>query len=418
MAPGRLFSLSLDLPPELVDLGKQGRGDRLWLSPQQGVAFFGGGEVAGHADMEPAQWRRENGLWARLSDGAPAPLAFFTAQPPPKGGSIRLSLPEILLRRDGDHQSIVLSALRDDASVEAVARGWMNQFAAMTAPATAETGAGVEKMIHLPEHDEWVRRVRATTAAIAAGRFAKVVLARKLAVTLRRKADADALARKLSHGCPGCHIIKLPHDRGQAIAASPEILAARRGSRLVSHAVAGTAPRGVAPEADRRAAAALLASPKERREHRLVVEAIASAMSEICDDVSLPSAPDVMRLDRLQHLWTPIHGRLREGYDLLDAVARLHPTPAVLGFPKTAAGVWLRAVEPPRDGLYTGVAGWIDPDGDGEAAVVLRSAYIHGREAHLWAGAGIMAESEADAEWAETELKMATLLDLLQGSAS
>jgi menaquinone-specific isochorismate synthase len=418
VAPGRLVSLGLDLPRRLLDLDGGGRGDRLWLSPRQGVAFLGGGEVAGHAAMGAAQWRREHGPWARLSDGAPAPLAFFTAPPAPQSGSIRLSLPEILLRRDGGRQSIVLSDFRGEAPVEAVARRWMMRFAAMSAPAAAESGAGVEKAVHLPERDEWGRRVRAATAAIAAGRLAKVVLARKLAVTLRRTPGLDALARKLAQDCPGCRIVKLPHERGQAIAATPEILAARRGSRLVSHAVAGTAPRGGGPEADRRAAQALLASPKERREHRLVVDAIAGAMDEICDDVGFAAAPDLIRLNRLQHLWTPVHGRLREGYDLLDAVERLHPTPAVLGFPKSAAADWLRAAEPPRDGLYTGLAGWIDADGDGEAAVMLRCAFFEGREAHLWAGAGIMAESEVEAEWAETELKMSTMLDLLQGSAS
>ncbi len=126
--------------------------------------------------------------------------------------------------------------------------------------------------------------------------------------------------------------------------------------------------------------------------------------------------PSLMKLRGLQHLWTPVTGTLRPGFGLLEAIDRLHPTPAVLGFPKIAARNWLNGVEERRDGLYTGLAGWIDLDGDGEAAVVLRAAHVEGREAHLWAGAGIMAASDPDAEWAETELKMSALLDLLEGS--
>jgi isochorismate synthase EntC len=94
----------------------------------------------------------------------------------------------------------------------------------------------------------------------------------------------------------------------------------------------------------------------------------------------------------------------------------LHPTPAVLGFPPHAARDWLGKIDEDRDGLYSGVAGWIDADGNGDGVVVLRSAYVDDRTAILWAGAGIVAESEPDAELAETELKLATMLEVLQTS--
>ena len=120
-----------------------------------------------------------------------------------------------------------------------------------------------------------------------------------------------------------------------------------------------------------------------------------------------------MSLRFLQHLWTPISGRLRPGIGLIDAVTRLHPTPAVLGSPPQAAIDWLRDTGERRDGLYTGVAGWIDRDGNGDAAVVLRSAYFEDRTAVLWAGAGIMADSDPRAEFAETEMKLASLMEVL-----
>ena len=121
-----------------------------------------------------------------------------------------------------------------------------------------------------------------------------------------------------------------------------------------------------------------------------------------------------MALRFVQHLLTPISGELRAGIGLLDLVKHLHPTPAVLGFPREAAALWLETIGEQRDGLYTGVAGWIDSAGDGVAAVVLRSAMIHDCRAVLWAGAGIMADSLSVAEFAETELKMATMLEVLR----
>lgn len=161
-------------------------------------------------------------------------------------------------------------------------------------------------------------------------------------------------------------------------------------------------------------ASRLFADDKERREHRIVVEAIAEAMRELCDEVDIPPAPKFMRLPNLQHLWTPVSGRARGEIDLFDALARIHPTPAVLGFPPKAARAFLDRAGEERDGLYTGLAGWIDLAGDGEAAVVLRSAFLRGREAALWAGAGIMADFDPAAEWEETELKMATMRDALE----
>jgi isochorismate synthase len=414
---GRLVSLSLDLPMGIFDVAKNGRGDRAWLAPNADAYFFGGGSVVGFEDIGADHWQAECRQWVHLGDQNAAPLAFLTAPPAPQGGPPKICLPEVLLRRSANRQSIILSAFRDSMPVAAIARGWMTQFQSMIAPAD-DGECGIEKKSSLPDLFEWRERVRAATEAIGAARLDKVVLARKLVVLLRREIDVDCSTRKLAQNCPDCRIIKLPHAAGHVLAASPELLAVKRGAQIFSHAVAGTTARSVSPEADLRAVENLFASPKERREHALVVGFIATALREICDDVRHASEPQLMRLSRLHHLWTPVSGRLRQGFGLLEAIVRLHPTPAVLGFPIISAQDWLFATEERRDALYTGVAGWIDSDGDGEAAVVLRSAYVEGREAQLWAGAGIMAESDPDAEWAETELKMATMLELLEGNAS
>jgi menaquinone-specific isochorismate synthase len=416
VSPGRLFSLSFDLPRPVFDVAADARGDRSWLAPEDEVTFFGGGSVSGFDDLDADQWQAACRRWVRLGESKASPIGFLTAPPAPEQGRTKICLPQILLRRNAGRQSVTLIAFRDSAPVAAIARGWMTQFRAMVAPQNGAAAGGVEQVSRQPDVREWRLRVRGATEAIAAGRFAKVVLARKLAVTMRKPIDADFLAREMAHASPDCRIIKLPDEIGCVIAASPELLAVKRGANIVSHALAGTSARFRSPDEDARATARLLASPKERLEHALVVDSIAGDLREICDEVRHAPTPSLMKLRGLQHLWTPVTGTLRPGFGLLEAIDRLHPTPAVLGFPKIAARNWLKGVEERRDGLYTGLAGWIDLDGDGEAAVVLRAAHVEGREAHLWAGAGIMAASDPDAEWAETELKMSALLDLLEGS--
>jgi isochorismate synthase len=414
---GSLLSLALDLPQQLFDIAANGRADRLWFGPTE--ELLGAGVVAGFGDIGAERWRAACRRWICLGASRDVPAAFLTAPSAPRGGAARLNLPEILLRRGGGRCSIVLTAFRDSQPAPALARQWGERLHALTAPAGKNAHGGEHLQSQdFPGRDEWSARVRAATRAIRANKFDKVVLARKRVVALRAPFDADALARRMARTCTDGRVVKLPSPKGSILAATPELLAVKRGDALVSHALAGTAPRFAAPEDDLRAVNDLYASVKERREHALVVQSIAGALREICDEVRHAPEPDLMRLRHLQHLWTPVSGRLRAGFDLLDAIAALHPTPAVLGWPKAPARAWLRETEERRDGLYTGVAGWIDVEGDGEAAVVLRCAEVEGKEARLWAGAGIMAESNPDAEWAETELKFSTFLDILGGADS
>jgi menaquinone-specific isochorismate synthase len=412
---GSLLSVTLDLPDALFALARDGRADRLWIAPKD--EFFGAGVVAGFGDIGADRWRAACRRWLQFGERSLAPIAFLTAPPAPLGGAARLSLPEVLLRRSEGCCCLTLTGFRDSRPAAALSRQWSERFCALTAPASQAPQAAVERQEDAPDRDEWRARVRRATLAIRAKTFDKVVLARRRVVTLRAPIDADALARRMAQACDGGRVLKMPSHNGCTLAATPELLAVKHGRALVSHALAGTAPRFSAPSDDLQAAQNLFASAKERREHELVVQSIAGALREICDDVRHQPEPGLMKLPRLQHLWTPVAGILRENFDLLDAIAALHPTPAVLGWPKAPARAWLRETEERRDGLYTGVAGWIDAEGDGEAAVVLRCAEIVGREARLWAGAGIMAESDPDAEWAETELKLRTFLDGLGGAA-
>jgi isochorismate synthase EntC len=163
----------------------------------------------------------------------------------------------------------------------------------------------------------------------------------------------------------------------------------------------------------REAAAQLLASAKDRREHELVVSAIRDALEGMRSDIDAPAEPVVRTLRHVLHLHTPIRAVLSEPHHVLELVAALHPTPAVGGTPTPYAIDWIKHHEPVARGWYASPVGWFDLDGDGEFAVAIRSGVIVGDRAHLWAGAGIVAGSDPDKELAETELKLRAMLGAL-----
>ncbi|WP_299440325.1 isochorismate synthase MenF [uncultured Rhodospira sp.] len=414
--PGSLVSLSVPLPDDgaSASTGVAPGGDCRWLTPGEDSAFYGAGAAFRLALRASGDFDPHRRGWVVLGgDGTvPPPVAFWTLPPALDTTAPVLWVPRVLMRRQAGRTSLTVSLRRGTAPVAEMARVWLAEARGLLAgrshgevPAIAARTPGCDQA-------EWADRVRRTTEAIAAGRLTKAVLARRLSIRLTRAADPTVLADRLADLHPSCSTFCLPHGNGHVVAASPERLAVKRGSRVVSSALAGTACRHARTEDDDRAATDLRASPKERREHAIVADAIAEALAEVCDSVDRPETPGLMRLRQVQHLWTPVTGHLRPGVGFLDIVSRLHPTPAVLGWPRRAALDWLRTMNEGRDGLYTGVAGWVDRDGDGEAAVILRSTSVEGRTASLWAGAGIMAESDPAREWAETELKLSTMLSL------
>ncbi len=412
--PGGVVSLSVALPAASLPDPLTLDGDTVWAGSDGTTAASGAAFAIDAADPDDLA-RRFSGWrdsWVRAGDGAP-PRAFFAF--PFAGDGARLWVPRAQMRRQGDDATLTLSAAAGSSAQASLVAAERMLLGRPAAAAPWEPAASV-RTAEYPAAADWLERVAATTAAIAAGRFDKVVLSRCVELALSRPVDWRRVVRVLATRYPDCNVFALPHGGGTVVAASPERLAVKTGDRVVSHCLAGTARRGADPSEDAALAAALLASAKERGEHTLVVAAVTAALAEGCDAIEPAPEPAVMRLRLLQHLWSTVTGRARPGRHLLDVVARLHPTPAVAGWPLAAAMDWLARTGERRDGGYTGAAGWIDADGDGEAAVVLRSALVEGRTARLWAGAGIVAGSSPEAELAETDLKLATLLDgLAQG---
>lgn len=414
---GRLASFTVAVPDHWIAPDRALGGDTLWFGAD-GLSSIHASKVAACFENNAAdRFRTECARWCLPDAEQDLPVALFTAPPATVPGAPFLWVPQVAARRGPKGTVLIFTARKDARPAQAVLAPWLQEARRILWPASTQSAMGnVVDMTSSPVPIEWGRHVRAAIRAIKANELAKVVLSRRIAARLSHPIDPAALARALTRSHPGCHIFSLPSGQGHVVAASPEPLAIKRGTRLVSHALAGTAKRHAGPDGDGRAAQGLLASSKERLEHAIVVESIVARMREICTWVEHPPAPAIKPLRFVQHLWTPVTGELRQGVGLLDAVACLHPTPAVLGMPAAAARDWLERIGERRDGLYSGVAGWIDAAGDGDAVVVLRAAHIEDRKAILWAGAGIMAASDPDAELAETELKLATMLEALNAS--
>ncbi|MDV6014333.1 isochorismate synthase [Haloechinothrix sp. LS1_15] len=243
----------------------------------------------------------------------------------------------------------------------------------------------------------------------------KVVLARALDITFDIGIDPAVLLYNLvrEHSTGFTFAADLPGERAvprTLVGSSPELLVRRRGDRVIAHPHAGSAPRTGDPETDERHAAALLASAKDHAEHAMVIEAVVDALRPLCRNLDVPAAPALEATPTMWHLGTAITGELREDVSALRLAAALHPTPAVCGTPTAAARELVRELEPFDRAYYAGAIGWVDAAGDGEWVVSIRCAEVASRTLRLYAGGGIVAASEPEAELAETTAKFRTLL--------
>ena len=271
------------------------------------------------------------------------------------------------------------------------------------------------QLIEEPSAEVFAAAVAEATASIARGEVAKVVLARTLRVDAGRVLDPRRLLHRLRAVEPHCFTFAAPTTAGVLVGASPELLVSRRGDRVRSTPLAGTAPRAGDPDEDAANAEALAASDKNREEHAIVVDAIADVLGRFCDDLSFDAEPVLEPTANVWHLATRFEGTLRDpGASALDIVAELHPTPAVCGTPPAAAASAIAELEPFDRGAYAGPVGWVDANGDGDWAIALRCAALEGERATLYAGAGIVAGSDPADEVDETERKFRAFLDSLR----
>jgi isochorismate synthase len=257
------------------------------------------------------------------------------------------------------------------------------------------------------DRETWSRQVEDIRRKIQDGSFEKVVAARHCVVELETGAGSLDVLKRLEARFPGCTRFALWQGDAAFLGATPELLVSRRGLTVLSEALAGSTEHGDG--------ARMMASSKEREEHQLVVQAILKALEPFCDSLRSAPEPSVRELPNVLHMQTPVEGHLRDSTHILSLVQALHPTPAVGGVPTNEAIQWIVEHEALARGWYSAPVGWTDAAGDGEFVVALRSGLLRDGKAWVYAGAGIMADSDPDAEYAETELKMQALLGALHG---
>lgn len=246
--------------------------------------------------------------------------------------------------------------------------------------------------------DAWRVAVHDILASIEHRDVAKVVLARAVRVQADEPFDVRRVLAELRRTQPGCTV----YADGGFVGATPELLVAKHGQRVWSRPLAGTATD----------ANQLARSEKDTREHEIVVEAVTDALGRVAHDVRA-SGPAPLVLSDLTHLGTMVTAECGGTTSVVDLVRALHPTPAVAGTPRAVALEKINALEPVARGQYAGPCGWVDADGDGAFVVALRCAAIDGTVALAHAGAGIVAGSDADAEWNETQQKLEPMLRAL-----
>jgi len=279
-------------------------------------------------------------------------------------------------------------------------------------PADAFTGLQLREV---PTAEGYAGAVEAATARIRGGAFGKVVLARTIEVEAGRVLDPRRLAQRLRAVNPDAYTFAVPASGGVLVGASPELLVARHGRVVTANPLAGSAARAGDPDEDRANAEALRTSAKNLEEHGIVVDVVAETLDPLCEELDRDPEPVLLGTPNVWHLSTRFRGVLRDpAPSSVELALALHPTPAVGGSPSGAALAAIRELEPFDRGAYAGPVGWVDGDGDGEWAIALRCALLDGERATLYAGAGIVADSDPHGEVDETERKFRAFLDALR----
>jgi len=260
----------------------------------------------------------------------------------------------------------------------------------------------------------WEQMIEKATEAMRAGRFNKVVLSRVCELRFEEPVDVDNALAYLNYTYPDCYrFLFEPRPHYAFYGATPELLLDVHGRDFHTMALAGSIRRGQTSAEDEALGHELLTSPKDLYEHKVVTDALRRRLTPLLTELNMPEQPALLRLGYIQHLFTPVDGRLPAATGILPLAKMLHPTPAMGGTPRQLALPYITQAEPVPRGWYAAPIGWIDHHLDGAFAVAIRSAIAQDRRVWLHAGAGIVADSQPQKEWAETALKFKPMLNAL-----
>ncbi len=328
-----------------------------------------------------------------------------------------LVLPELSICRSGEATFLTVNALvRPGDDPEEKTDALTSRIASLhddPLPLLDPHPTGRVEIASVRPPGDFERMIAAATDRIAAGGMSKVVLAREVTATAAAAHDPAAVFGAMREQFPSCFCFCCGTPEAAFIGASPELLLRRSGASVSTVALAGSTRRSSDPAVDDHLGEQLLRSDKNRREQAIVAERIARTLRPHAVWVEAAPEPEIVKVANIQHLATPIVAQLAEPRSAVELAGLMHPTPAVGGEPSAAAAAAIAELERMDRGWYAGPVGWMDATEDGEFCVALRSALLRDREAHLYAGVGVVAGSDPAAELAETEIKLEALLPLL-----
>lgn len=438
-----LTSVALPVPSvdhlSFFEQGARLASDRLfWTCPEGGLALTGVGAAWTLAPEGPGRFAEAAAAWREVCTGAviDAPAGVLGTGPVLLGGFAfdprrpatsrwagypdgLLVLPRYLLASSHGMTWLTVNTVlwpdsEPTAGVEAAVHASRTLLAGARVRGAAETGANGLTVEEVLPAAAWKATVRSLTSDMRQSDLEKVVLARECRVRGRSAFDPLPILRRLRATYPTCFVFAVARGDRCFLGATPEQLVRLRDGQVETACLAGSIARGATEAEDRWLGETLRASSKDRIEHAIVVRALCAALTEAGVDLAPVGEPALMKVRHIQHLRTRVLGANAGGLTILDVLEHLHPTPAVGGYPRATALRLIREREGLDRGWYAGPIGWLDARGEGEFAVAIRSALLHGSEAALFAGCGIVADSDPEREYAESCLKLRSVLSVLQ----
>ncbi|MCP4455153.1 MAG: isochorismate synthase [Planctomycetes bacterium] len=385
---------------------------KLYWQSRDGLTESAGLGVA--MEVTTSQPEAIPGLWRRLEAGDShrdtsvrffGGMAFDTQQAPEAVwhplGLMRFWVPQVMLQRDGDHtQWVICTPTLDDAALAHTVQLVTSVLQAKATP--LETLPASRRCEVRPTQSQWVRRVTAVTQNLADAQ-GKLVLSVRRSHTLSGPLDASQLFQRMQSRSRRGFQYYFQVDDHAFMGVSPESLYERHATHLTTEALAGTAKGDIN----------LLDIPKENCEHDFVVRDMKEALARVCTQVSCQPHKELLAWQDLVHLKTALAGSLRPGVTEAQVIEALHPSAAVLGYPRDKAWQWLRANEHHARGWYAGPVGWFERD-QAQFAVAIRCAMVTSSHVHYYAGAGLVPASRPHDEWQEVQDKMQFFKEILE----
>jgi menaquinone-specific isochorismate synthase len=440
-----LLSITLPIagidPLAALEINHEYREKFYWSHPEQSISISAAGKVRELRATGSNRFREISRQTVKVKDEIQAYTALGHSMAGPlflggysfndhnigtlwkKFGAARFVLPEWMLIEIGSLHLLTLTIVKNGRTADGIYEEVISRITDFLNLAGHLNHTSGEKnfqrnilcTLQLPEEQSlWMSKVERAKKLILEKKFEKIVLARSISVQSKCKLESTVLAHHLRETYPACYNFLIQQDPETSfIGASPERLASFENGVMLTEGLAGSISRGRSAMEDASLAHSLMKSNKDRAEHRFVVEAIGDSLEQFSYRVEHPRQPQIKKLQNVQHLFTPIKAKIKKGVQIHQLLQELHPTPAVGGYPRNDAVPFIHEIEQIDRGWYAAPVGWFNLNGSGEFAVAIRSALLHKNRAELYAGCGIVSDSDPEKEWKETLLKFTPLMDAL-----